>query len=51
VGALASSLFPDGFPQEYLSVVQNSVTNYNDPVAGTKDALRLIMASPFYLLN
>ena len=51
VGALAGSLFPDGFPQEYLSVVQNSVTNYNDPVAGTKDALRLIMASPFYLLN
>jgi uncharacterized protein (DUF1800 family) len=51
VSALANTLFPDGFPQEFLKVVQNSVTNYNDPVAGTKDALRLTMASPFYLLN
>ncbi|HEV2137887.1 MAG TPA: DUF1800 domain-containing protein [Nitrososphaerales archaeon] len=51
VKALANTLFPDGLPPEYLNVVQNSVTNYNDPVAGTKDALRLTMASPFYLLN
>ncbi|HEY6283754.1 MAG TPA: DUF1800 domain-containing protein, partial [Nitrososphaerales archaeon] len=51
VKALANTLFPDGFPQEYLSVVQNSVSNYSDPTAGTKDALRLTMASPFYLLN
>jgi uncharacterized protein (DUF1800 family) len=51
VKALANTLFPDGFPPEYLNVLQNSVTNYSDPVAGTKDALRLTMASPFYLLN
>jgi uncharacterized protein (DUF1800 family) len=51
VKALANSLFPDGLPPEFLNVVQNSVTNYSDPVAGTKDALRLTMASPFYLLN
>ena len=51
VNVLANTLFPDGLPPEFLNVVQNSVTNYNDPVAGTKDALRLTMASPFYLLN
>jgi len=51
VKGLANSLFPDGLPPEFLNVVQNSVTNYSDPVAGTKDALRLTMASPFYLLN
>jgi uncharacterized protein (DUF1800 family) len=48
---LANTLFPDGLPQEFVDVIQNSVSNYSDPVAGTKDALRLTMASPFYLLN
>lgn len=51
VQALSNSLFPEGLPQEFLSVIQNSVANFNDPVAGTKDALRLTMASPFYILN
>ena len=51
VEALTNSLFPDGLPPEFLSVIQNSVANFNDPVAGTKDALRLTMASPFYILN
>jgi uncharacterized protein (DUF1800 family) len=51
VKALANTLFPDGFPPEFLSVMQNSASNFNDPVAGTKDVLRLTMASPFYLLN
>jgi len=51
VKAIANTLFPDGFPQPYLDVIQNSATNYSDPVSGTKDALRLTMASPFYLLN
>ena len=51
VKALANTLFPDGMPQEYLDVIQNSVYNFTDQVAGTKDALRLTMASPFYLLN
>lgn len=51
VKTLANTLFPDGLPQEFLNVIQNSVANYNDPVAGTKDALRLTMVSPFYILN
>jgi len=51
VQTLANALFPDGMPQEFLGVIQNSASNYSDPVAGTKDALRLTMASPFYLLN
>jgi uncharacterized protein (DUF1800 family) len=49
--AVTNMLFPDGIPSEFLGVIQNSVTNFSDPVGGTKNALRLTMASPFYLLN
>lgn len=51
VKALSNTLFPEGLPQEFLQVIQSSVTSINDPVDGTKDALRLTMASPFYILN
>jgi uncharacterized protein (DUF1800 family) len=51
VEALSNSLFPDGLPPEFLGVIQDSVANFSDPVAGTKDALRLTMASPYYILN
>jgi len=51
VGALSNTLFPDGLPQPFLKVVQDSVSDFSDPIGGTKDALRLTMASPFYVLN
>jgi uncharacterized protein (DUF1800 family) len=49
--ALGKMLFPDGVPADFLKVVGSSVSTMNDPVSKTKDALRLTMASPFYMLN
>jgi uncharacterized protein (DUF1800 family) len=51
VQAIAATLFPDGVPTDLLQVVSNSTSAMTTPVLKTKDAVRLIMATPFYNLN
>jgi uncharacterized protein (DUF1800 family) len=51
VSNLVNILFPEGMPNEVLSVIQSSTANYTDKTLKTKNTVRLTMASPFYNLN
>ncbi len=51
VEAIANILFPDGVPAPLLQVIQNSTSGLTTPVLQTLDAVRLVMATPFYNLN
>jgi hypothetical protein len=51
ISNVSQALFPEGLPQEVVSVIQNAnsaLTNASDKL---RNAIRLTMASPFYNLN
>lgn len=48
---LCDILYPDGMPPEIVSVIQSSTSSINDLTLKTKNAVRLVMTTPYYNLN
>jgi uncharacterized protein (DUF1800 family) len=51
VQSLSRALFPDGMPEEALSVIRTSTAELTDPQSRVTNAVRLMMSTPFYNLN
>jgi uncharacterized protein (DUF1800 family) len=51
VQTIATSLFPDGVPADLIQVIDTSTSALPDAVSKTKDAVRLVMCTPYYNLN
>lgn len=48
---ISQALFPDGLPQEVVSVIQTANDALTNPSDKLRNTIRLTMASPFYNLN
>ncbi|MDA4112904.1 MAG: DUF1800 domain-containing protein [Thaumarchaeota archaeon] len=51
VQTIANHLFPDGVPANLIQVIDQSTSAIPDAVTRTKDAVRLVMCTPYYNLN
>jgi hypothetical protein len=51
VQTIATGLFPDGVPADLIRVIDASTSALTDPVSRTRDAVRLVMCTPYYNLN
>jgi len=51
VDNVSQALFPEGLPEEVLSVIQNANNALTNPSDRLRNTVRLTMASPFYNLN
>jgi len=51
VDNVSQALFPEGLPDEVLSVIQNANNALTNPSDRLRNTVRLTMASPFYNLN
>jgi hypothetical protein len=51
VQTIAGHLFPEGVPPGFIQVVDQSTSLLPDAVSKTKDAVRLVMCTPYYNLN
>jgi uncharacterized protein (DUF1800 family) len=51
VATISQALFPEGMPDQTLSVIESSTAACDDPTLMAKNSIRLAMASPFYNLN
>ena len=51
VDDVGQALFPDGLPEEVVSVIENANSSLVDSMDKLRNSVRLTMATPFYNLN
>jgi hypothetical protein len=51
VHTIVADLFPDWVPANIIPVLDSSTSALPDAVSKTKDAVRLMMCTPYYNLN